>query len=479
MSCVPALAAAQDIDEIFRRYEMDINRQFEAVRQKQNNTFDSRREQINAEFSEFLKKGWKDTPVQKEKPRPAEPEPAPIADDTPAEESTPLPAAEPANAPAPQARPEPVEPIRETPPIPFDNEALPFTFLGNGCTVRLPKALRYNMQDASNNSVSQAWKTLSEERFTDMLVDCICLRKSLNLCDWAYYQLSRSLTAACWGDPDSNEAVLMQAYILAQTGYKLRLARSGDKAVLMLAFSEDIYGAPYSEMNGQKFFCFYGNCHGYVQLCDFEFPGERCFSAYLKSLPVTGEAGIPARVFQSKAYPAATAKVSVSKYLLDFYETYPQCRWDIYASASLSREIKTQLYPGLKKALAGKDEVQSAEILLNFVQTAFGYETDEEQFGREKVFFADECFHYPCCDCEDRAILFSILVKDILGLEAILINYPSHIAAAVRFSGDVTGCYFNVDGDKYVICDPTYIGASVGKAMPELKDTNAQILKIR
>ena len=117
-------------------------------------------------------------------------------------------------------------------------------------------------------------------------------------------------------------------------------------------------------------------------------------------------------------------------------------------------------------------------MLLNFVQTAFEYMTDQEQFGYERPLFADEMLYYPYADCEDRAILLSVLIRDLLDLDVILLNYPAHIATAVKFDAPVAGNYFTVDGDNYVVCDPTYIGASVGDCMSRYIGAKAEVIKI-
>ena len=55
-------------------------------------------------------------------------------------------------------------------------------------------------------------------------------------------------------------------------------------------------------------------------------------------------------------------------------------------------------------------------------------------------------------------MLYSTLVRDLLGLDTILLDYPNHIASAVRFTEDIPGDYVVLDdGSKYLICDPTYI----------------------
>lgn len=125
--------------------------------------------------------------------------------------------------------------------------------------------------------------------------------------------------------------------------------------------------------------------------------------------------------------------------------------------------------------LSGKSELDKAEMLLNWVQTAFEYKTDEEQFGGERSLFADESLYYPYCDCEDRSILYSILVQDLLGLDVVLLHFPGHLATAVKFATNVEGDYIELENGRYIVCDPTYIGAPVGLAMPEYKEKDVEI----
>ena len=116
------------------------------------------------------------------------------------------------------------------------------------------------------------------------------------------------------------------------------------------------------------------------------------------------------------------------------------------------------------------------ERLLNWVQTAFVYEYDDKVWGGDRAFFPEETLYYPYCDCEDRSILMSRLVRDLLGLKCILIYYPGHLAMAVNFPENVNGDYILLQGKKYTITDPTYIGAPVGMTMPGMDNNKATVI---
>jgi hypothetical protein len=58
------------------------------------------------------------------------------------------------------------------------------------------------------------------------------------------------------------------------------------------------------------------------------------------------------------------------------------------------------------------------------------------------------------------------------------LDYPGHISTAVRFNTEVSGDSVVFEGNKFIICDPTYINADVGMAMPMFKDTTPKIIRL-
>lgn len=79
---------------------------------------------------------------------------------------------------------------------------------------------------------------------------------------------------------------------------------------------------------------------------------------------------------------------------------------------------------------------------------------------------------------KDLSIFFAILVRDLTGLDVVLVNWLGHLATAVAFADEVEGDYFTVDGRRYTVCDPTYIGASVGMTMQQFKNVDAKLVKL-
>jgi len=161
-----------------------------------------------------------------------------------------------------------------------------------------------------------------------------------------------------------------------------------------------------------------------------------------------------------------------------YFEYYPQTEYEVYFAAPLSQEAKNSLLPQLAAIVKGKSEVEVVNILLRFVQTAFKYKVDAEQFGREKPFFPDEILYYPYSNCKDRAIFFAYLIRSLLHYQVVGLYYPDHVAAAVNFQGTVGGDAVVVQGKKFIICDPTYVNANIGMCMPQFKNVAPSIIAI-
>lgn len=461
----------------------DFNKHREEMQQKWNQhvnatqrAYDDFRDRLNAAYAERMKANWKMFQLRAAEPNPEKPDPPkPVVKDNDKPVPTqPVPVKEVVKPMKPEI-PQPVQPIvrpeKEEPPH------FSFQFHHTPCEVHLQNSQTFTLPDASEASASNAWKKMSENGFDVVADDCLRYRERLSLNDWGYIDLAKTVSEKFLGK-GSNEAVLMQIYLLAQSGYKVRVARRDGRLVALIPFANDLYGYSYLYLDGERFYLMDddkndGPCHVFTE----KFKGEKTPSLCIQTEPRFEDNPTSPKTFSSIYYPAATAAVSTNRNLIEFYNSYPVTgQWNEYAKASLSSKIKRTLYPNLRKQISGKSQREAANILLDFVQTAFKYRTDQEQFGYERPLFGDELFFYPFSDCEDRSILFTILVHDLLNLDVIMLHFPGHLATAVQFTEEVSGYYFMVNGRKYVICDPTYIGAPVGDCMPQFVSTPAEVV---
>lgn len=169
-----------------------------------------------------------------------------------------------------------------------------------------------------------------------------------------------------------------------------------------------------------------------MEICTASFDGEKPLSLLYTSELKLDNFDSPIRVLKSTKGVKVQCKVNSN--LMDFYTNLPSSalhndplsRWAMTANSPLCSSAKQMLYPQLKEAIKDKSIYSQVNTLLNFVQTAFVYEYDDNVWGEDRAFYPDEVLYYPYCDCEDRSSLFSRLVRDLLGLDVVLIYYPDH-----------------------------------------------------
>lgn len=503
-------------EESFEEYKKQLRKEFEEYKVQNRTEFERYRTQLNEEHAKYMENLWTEhktapaipvppspeppspvvadpnqqpttdpMPFEKVKPAPkVTPQPEPLLPPEPKNEpAPPKPAPQPAPTPQPQPKPQPQPQPQPTPkpePVVPSVPQVSFNYYGVACSVPFDNSLKISLSNNDEKSVANAWKKLSADESVATVRSAIDYRNRLGLSDWGYVRFVEKFADAVYPSR-RDEANLLKVFMLTQSGYKVRMGRNSGRIVMLLPSNDVIYNYSYIPMEGTNYYIMDKNIGGgSTALFDRQFPKEQKFSLVMNQQPALPMKAAPSRRLTSSFDKGISVDVTVNRNLIDFYNDYPiSGYWDLYAAASLSDDVKKQLYPELKNAISGRSERDAANILLHFVQKAFDYATDDEQFGEERPLFADESIFYPYNDCEDRAIFYSILVKDLLGLESVLLYYPGHLATAVNFKSDVAGDYFNVDGKKYVVCDPTYINSNVGMSMPTCKNQSAEVIKTR
>lgn len=213
-----------------------------------------------------------------------------------------------------------------------------------------------------------------------------------------------------------------------------------------------------------------------IQTCNAQFgDGGRTAELSMRALPEFARDA----AFQRLNFDGETYDIDYNRNLVEYFATYPCTDFAIYATAPLDKQMLESFKHQLHPRLAGKSQREAVNYLLHFVQNAFRYKTDTDQFGYEKWNFAEETLVSAYCDCDDRAVFFAQLVRNLLDMEVVLVHYPGvHLATAVYFDEEVQGTYVTTDGRKFMVCDPTYINANIGMAMPDLRNTPVEVIKL-
>lgn len=462
--------------------------EFEAFRRQAHADLQDFRMQNNEQFIDFVRQAWKNFKSKDPLKIPHEEEVPPVVikdgEEEKRKKDNPIVIDE-VIAPKPLTpQPTPISPIKEDPTS--ESAYIKFDYYGTPCRVRRPVNHLITLSKLTSNAVADALSVLTNKEYDNLIYDCIRLRDSMQLCDWAYLYLLQQVSDIIYRK-GSNESVLLMAYMYMQSGYMMRLAEANNQLYMLFASRHTVYELPFYEIGGTKFYAMSDKVPERLSISEAKYPNEQSLSFMISNPMKLSERNSDHRSIKSKRFPDVTSSVQVNKNLIDFYNSYPtshisddfMTRWAMYAMVPLQESIRNTLYPQLRKAISGRNQLSAVNRLLNWVQTGFVYEYDDKVWGHDRAFFPEETLYYPYCDCEDRSILFSRLVRDLLGLDVLLVYYPGHLAAAVGFTENVSGDYIMHNGMKYVIADPTYINAPVGLTMPKMENSKAKVILLK
>lgn len=334
----------------------------------------------------------------------------------------------------------------------------------------------------SKAAISEFWKALADTKTDSLIIQSGRLKQQMQLNDWGFCLLLYEMGDRIFPGSE-NKRRLFVWFVLTQTGYDARVGYLEDKVYLVLPLAPEIYSTLRLNINNNTYYL--ANLDGektrFTSLMIYSGTFEAAkfpLKLDVHRLPAIHKSKMQRTLKFAYNGREHTIEVEYRKDLVDFFYRYPQTSSSLYFQASLSPEAHNSLVKGLRPLIANRPEAEKVDIILSFVQRAFEYETDEVQFGWEKPLFPEETLFYPYSDCEDRAVLFAYLVRNLVGLDVIGLDYPGHISTAVKFSKKISGDFVMYQNEKYVICDATYIGASIGQAMPEHKDAEVTFIPI-
>lgn len=491
LTTTTTIAFADIYEEWESRKQKALN-EYSNILEKANENFERKRRKANEDFAQKMMDPWVPSPLSPVEVRPIFPSPEPVKEDPDTIDdpfSTPIDIHNIIPIPSPVPQPEPIEPIAVIEDGEQQENSLTINLYGTEFQVRKPDLMGFKISGKEGKDFAKAWLYLNNERTNNLIYDCLNLRKEKNLCDWAYLQILQKISEEVTNN-DKNASALLTGFLFNQSGYKMRFALDEKKQLHLCVNTTGImYDTPLIVLNGERYY-FIDNktsSGNTFEICDFSFPGEQSMSFEIsKPIKLDYKEGNKLSV-TAKYHPEIRVQVTTNQNLINFYNSYPQAtvttdpytRWSIYANTPVSDEIKNSVYPILKKAVEGKTQLEAVNIILHLSQS-FDYGYDEEIWGEDRPFFMDESWHYPLSDCEDHAINFTRMVRDIVGLDVALVYYPNHLAAAVAFTEpEIPGDCVQYAGKNYTICDPTIFYSNVGKTMRGMDNTQAVLIPLR
>lgn len=442
------------------------------------------KDENDRQFADFLKAQWREFDTFKGKVRDPKPKPniVPAAPPKPVTPAKPTPVPPPIIVVAPTPLPTlpPIVTPKPTPlpavtpaPMPVAN-VISVDFYGNSISIPHVPAWKQRLVSGplSAEVMSGFWTAIGTSNFEPALAQLQKNRQSLNLGDWGYLDMVRAYTRALQPGNVTGQNLLLWFFMI-KSGYDVRCAYMGNDLYVFVAVSQQVYGTKYMQVKDTPYYAVLAADRGESMKSyytyDAKYPGNlKAVDLRIRSLTFTKNQVMPRVLKWEQSGKKYQISVAYDKRAIDFLSGYPQADIAVEFASVPSQISQQSLVRELKPLIAGMNEEQAVNFLLNFVQKAFPYQTDDEQFGREKYFFAEEILFYPYSDCEDRSVFFAWLIKEMVGLDVVGLSYPGHISTAVKFKKSTPRGDSIVDqtGTRYVVTDPTYIGASIGMSQP-------------
>lgn len=318
------------------------------------------------------------------------------------------------------------------------------------------------------------WKKLESQNVGKKLVPGIqAVQKSSGLSDYLVFEMI--MAYADHKFPEANDAAKMAFahYILCQMEFGARLAVSveGDPYML-LPFEEPVYGCGAVNLD-RRYYVFSAPGRPFVKRSGFYTPDLPTDASFGKSLGLRlAELRLPMNPYHfSFEHAGLKIEGDMNQNIIPMLYRYPQMHTKGFAESTITPELRDEVVRQVKDQLKDQDPLKAADKLLALLQYGFSYKTDDNYHGFEKPYFFEEILFYPHSDCEDRAIFYSYLLWNALGIETDLIAYPNHEATAIKAEKVWGGFeHYKKGQDKFFISDPTFQGAPTGSCMPQCKD---------
>ena len=352
---------------------------------------------------------------------------------------------------------------------------LEFPFYGQTLNAATLDAVK--VKSVRDNDVSQAWREYQKRDVSTAIASLRTLSEQLGLNDWFVFQLVRDYVDGLLVDASPIDRVLLEHVLLVKMGYDVRLARTERQLLLLVPFDQEVYEHSFIKIGDKDYYLFFDALKADLDERSVIYPCD-------PSKKDVGKGRIFSLLFNDKVLKVTSGEdklcdfddgmihvtCSVDAAVIRMLRSYPLMNLQCYATAVVLPQFHDAILEQLAPQLADMGQCDAADALLHFVQHVFGYEEDSDQYGGEKINFVEESFFYDKNDCEDRSILYAFLIQSLLGLDVQFVHYPGHECTAVRFTDcNPRGNGYYYGKDYYLICDPSYVGGTIGRCMPQYR----------
>jgi hypothetical protein len=375
--------------------------------------------------------------------------------------------------------------------LPFLTQAkhtLYFNFYSKQLTIETDSSLYVKLsQELSEQNIATFYAKLQASAYEPVINQLTRIKIQYNLNDWFYYQLVRKVAETISPKAEHYEQyTLYKWFLMGKSGYDVKLSANTAHLLFYIRSNENIYDIPYFTQNGNQYVCL--NYHDFGNI-DFKAhpvyevnvnipEGKQAFTYKVTQIPDFSPETYTSKELQFEyKQQLYTFQVKVNPQVQNIFQNYPVVDFDTYFNIPVSQATYASLIPSLREQAQQLTEEEGVDYLMHFSRYAFGFETDQQQFGKEKRLSPEQTLLYSKSDCDDRASLFFYLVKEIYNRPMLVLLYPTHVTIAVQFDNPV-GKPIVYKGKKYYICEPTPQAGDlrIGQVSPQLRHASYQVV---
>ncbi len=463
--------------QTFDDFKNQIREEYDEFEKETQKKFDNFVTKIDKEFADYLVNGFKNHNVEKKTTIPVAPKPNTIPDNDEIEVSGNIINYKVGYIPTTYQGPA-YPGIKKSDATNTDIRNISIEFLGWPLQVDLDSrffAITTGKPSAEN--IGLLWSTLASLDYNNFLYQLSEISNTLNLNQWGYYQLIKTCSEKVYPS-DNNMQIVFQWALLSRSRYKVKIGFNNQNMYLLIPSIYRMYNIDYINLAGTNYYVMDGKGNQ-IQTYEKDFPEadilmDVCIKKPFNTNPIKKSRDYHF-TFKGKKH---TVNLEYDEEMINFYKSIPLSDIIIYFNSVVSERTKKSILQAFEPLLKDKDNVESVNFLLSFMQQSFGYKTDQYAYGTERYFFADEVLHYNFSDCEDRSVLLSYLIKTLLKKEVVAVGLPGHMAIAIDLNENVGGSHFKFNNKTFVLADPTFTGAPVGVLMSTVADKEATIYKL-
>lgn len=352
-------------------------------------------------------------------------------------------------------------------------------YYGNNLSFSNTSAIeKLTVKTVDQSGIASFWKEFSGKRLNNVLDKLESTRQRLDLDGWGYLQLVRKLSERI--HEDRNISVLTTWGLMLKSDFGVRVGYSNEDVFLLVNTNKKIYERPYFNYRGKRYYLLTGQRSESVkQIKTYQqsYPGEKKTITFnLAKKPDFSHDSVTRTINFQYNQEDYEFTANINRNMVKYYSDLPQLPLKYYFTSTEELRVTYGFSEELRNALEKIPSQDRINFLLRFVQKGLDYKTDQEQFGHENYLMPQETLFHPYSDCEDRALLFTSMVRDFMDRRVLGLDYPGHVATAVATGENPRGTYFEVNEVPYSVADPTYTNADAGMTIPRYDDVKPKII---